>query len=513
MGQGAGAPPRFIKHLQMWLKASFGKSFKNLGNLLPHALQDDGYSCGIITVNTLAHDLFMRPLWSSEKAIEERLSWFTRISQRQIESTTQTTREDGHQECRTSIAYLLNLIGMAFPLRKPMDYHSDSDTTSICSFQAIPPPTQETANSSSMRISKDTVGITPVERPISNFNRSDTTPTAINPSLASIQKPTSHPPNENDSISEYDGDWSDSDTGSPTRSRKYIKPGDGTSKSAVHSRKRRDQLRKGMFKVNDIRLEEWRRAIKELDEGADFDAHDICRVRHSTCSKFMKVKNPYDLTRFKAHIKSCATKKRPTLGNIPSLLRMGFVTVTSKKRKRTGSVDSGSSESETEIPTVPCPGLTVVENPRIGQYLRRTGVQGGGGRSLPKIAKEMFKRLFSNLSGKKQRQQVLDKQINEWKWKNDHMHSRVHSTGCLKEVPSRFENPPKPCSPCLALLRDRGFRNTIRKKAPSDKNYIHINHRFRNPVIGKIYARTLGVKELVEEEVWITPCLVFIQAN
>jgi hypothetical protein len=508
MGHGAGAPPKFIKHLQMWLKASFGKSFKSLGNVLPHALQDDSYSCGIITANTLAHALFRRPLWSSAEAVEERLGWFIRIADRQIESTAQATSEQGHQERRTSIANLLNPIGLAFPLRKPTDYHSDGDTTSICSFQATPLPTQEIADSSSMHISEDAIGIPPVELPISVCISK--IPTTSNASLASIQMPTSSP-NEDDSMTEYDGDWSDSD--SPSRSRKYIKAGDGTSKSAVHSRKRRDQLRKGTFKVDDIRLEEWRRAIKELDEAADFDPHDICRVRHSACSKFIKVKDPYDLTRFKAHIKSCALKKRPTLGNIPSLLRMGFMTVTPKKRKRTGSVDSGSSESEAEIPTVPCPGLTVVENPRIGQYLRRTGVQGGGGRSLPKIAKEMFKRLFSNLSGKKQRQQVLDKQMNEWKWRNDHMHSRVHLSGCSKEVPSRFDNPPKPCSPCLGLLRDRGFRNTIWKKPPPDENYIHVNHRFRNPVVGEIYARTLGVKELVEEEVWITSCLAFIQAN
>ncbi len=51
-GEGIGAPPNFVNSLQTWLKSVFGKRFHNRGNVLPHAVQDDHYSCGIIALNT-----------------------------------------------------------------------------------------------------------------------------------------------------------------------------------------------------------------------------------------------------------------------------------------------------------------------------------------------------------------------------------------------------------------------------------------------------------------------------
>jgi hypothetical protein len=62
IGEGIGAPPKFVDNLQIWLKSAFGKRFHNRGNVLPHAVQDDHYSCGIIALNTLAHAIFDKPL-------------------------------------------------------------------------------------------------------------------------------------------------------------------------------------------------------------------------------------------------------------------------------------------------------------------------------------------------------------------------------------------------------------------------------------------------------------------
>lgn len=52
----------------------------------------------------------------------------------------------------------------------------------------------------------------------------------------------------------------------------------------------------------------------------------------------------------------------------------------------------------------------------------------------------------------------------------------------------------------------------LRKPPPDEKNYIYTNHRFRTPVLGKIYARTIGLKGLIEKpDAKITPCVRYAQ--
>ena len=129
------------------------------------------------------------------------------------------------------------------------------------------------------------------------------------------------------------------------------------------------------------------------------------------------------------------------------------------------------------------------------------GASGGGGRSLPVISKQLFKKLFSQLSKKVNRKVVADKQMQEWKWKNDHANHRVYAITCQKTVVDRSPKPPHPCSECSIVLHSKAFKNAIRKPIPSDENSKFINYRFRNPLLGSIYARTIGVREIVEDEV------------
>ena len=91
--------------------------------------------------------------------------------------------------------------------------------------------------------------------------------------------------------------------------------------------------------------------------------------------------------------------------------------------------------------------------------------------------------------------------MQEWKWKNDHVNHRVYATHCQQRVIDRSPKPPHPCSECGAVFRSRAFKSAIRKPIPSDKTSKFVNHRFRNPVLGGIFARTIGVREIVEDEV------------
>lgn len=274
------------------------------------------------------------------------------------------------------------------------------------------------------------------------------------------------------------------------------------------SRRRRDKLHDGTLKIEPWRIEAWKKKILKDDPKAVFDPEDICnatRARHSGCGKYVKMKDPCDIGRWKDHIEACNKKKsKKHAGGTPTLFQLGWAKVMAKKKKLSnGNSDNDDSESDSEpdLKEVPCPGITVSDDPWVLQYLKRTGASGGGGRPLPVIAKALFQKLFSQLSKKKHRKNVVDTQMNEWKWKNDHENHRVYATSCQQKVVDRSPKPPLPCSECGIVLRSRAFKNAIRRPVPRDKDSKFINYRFRNPVLGSIYARTIGVRELVENDV------------
>ncbi|KAF6746596.1 hypothetical protein DFP72DRAFT_1076277 [Ephemerocybe angulata] len=73
-------PHKFHENLRRWTRRAFGKNFTCEGNALQHALQDDEYSCGIVTANTIEHTIHNdRPLWSPDNASASRMDWFIRI--------------------------------------------------------------------------------------------------------------------------------------------------------------------------------------------------------------------------------------------------------------------------------------------------------------------------------------------------------------------------------------------------------------------------------------------------
>jgi len=128
-------------------------------------------------------------------------------------------------------------------------------------------------------------------------------------------------------------------------------------------------------------------------------------------------------------------------------------------------VDGEDVEKETKLQAkVPCPGITEADNPKIVQYLKRTRALGGGGRSLPVVAKDLFNKLFSKLTMKKNQQKVVDLQMHEWKWRNDHANLRVFLASCKKKVAdqSTASKHPKPCSDCHTVLQSKAFKNAIR---------------------------------------------------
>jgi hypothetical protein len=208
-----------------------------------------------------------------------------------------------------------------------------------------------------------------------------------------------------------------------------VKSGDGTSKSAVVSRSLRKSVKIGTFKVNEEKYQSWKMKILQNDCDAEFDKHDLWRVRHSVCGEWKRVKEPYDVTRWNKHLRDCNDMKKKKIIKTPSLFSMGFIKVAKQAANTVPAVIESQKSSY-----IPCPGITEADDARVTKYLKRTGALGGGGRSLAVILKGIFKKLFTKLKLAKNKKMVVDTQMHEWRWRNDHENLRVYSTSCQKNV-------------------------------------------------------------------------------
>lgn len=74
-------PVELVASIQKWLWARFHGPFEELGDVLVHGFQKDGFSCLICTGNTIAHGVFGDMLWQPSKRGNARANWFSRLIQ------------------------------------------------------------------------------------------------------------------------------------------------------------------------------------------------------------------------------------------------------------------------------------------------------------------------------------------------------------------------------------------------------------------------------------------------
>ena len=300
-----------------------------------------------------------------------------------------------------------------------------------------------------------------------------------------------------------DTDSNASDESEDYRMRKgKVRRSEGTSRSAKASRARREKLRQGKLTISKALFEQWKQKILADDPNVEFHPTDIRSVRHSICGRKVLMKEACDATRWRTHLKGCKVsgRRKKAGAGMPTLLKMGFESV-----KAVGSrliekkpIESTDGTHCDDHQSIPCPGITEANDPRVPTYLRRTSALGGGARSVKVIAGEVYNKLFSIL-GKAAKQDVLDRQQHEHKWQNDHHNLRVFAVACERTLP-----PHKvlvPCNECMRVLSSKAFKHALQKPLPEEKNYIYTNHRFRSPLLGQIYARSIGLKELIENPV------------
>ena len=360
LNKGSGAPVKFIAALQTWLKHSFGKRFKSFGNSLDHVIQDDTYSCGIITANTIAHAILDRPLCHSIYATEERLRWFIRFASLypvKSESGPAIQSEDidmplevhanlpnsvGQAHKALSIADLLNPIDSG-----PSEYPATNDYDSDNSFDSddipnVPKPP---------KLNQDTYA----PKPDSNGLKRERLESSIG--------------SDTESSDGYESSTKSISSDEEKRKTKYIKAGEGTSRSAMASRIRRQRFQEGTLRIEEWRFEDWKKKVLKDDPKATFDPKDRFRPRHSSCGKYVRMKEPCNIGRWNDHIKACREKKsKKPAGGMPTLFQMGWAKGTGKKKKEVSQDDDLKSESECELEVVPCPGITGSDDPRVLQY-------------------------------------------------------------------------------------------------------------------------------------------------
>lgn len=269
----------------------------------------------------------------------------------------------------------------------------------------------------------------------------------------------------------------------------------GMSQSAKNSRTNREEVKSGTYVLRPKRFENWKTKILGIETEVQFDENKPQEVFHQPCERWVKVKEPGDTTRFKEHLKTCKTKPVPVKG---TLMGMGWL----KKAKGEG----GTKGSVSRKPTMPCRGVTAMDNPLVDQYLNRTGAGGGGAPSIHTISKKRFGMEYRCLTREK-KDEVNAVQRAEWVWRNDH-NGRVYATDCVGFTSSR-SLAESLCCKCKALLDLKAFTVAISKRMPSDENMKFNNARYVSSVLLRLYARIHGLRNIIEQPV-SKVCYLFV---
>ncbi|KXN82808.1 hypothetical protein AN958_02140 [Leucoagaricus sp. SymC.cos] len=311
-----------------------------------------------------------------------------------------------------------------------------------------------------------------------------------------------HTPVKRKKPASHDDDESESDDlqMTPLKKKKFIPAGEGKSKSAKSRRKRLEDYLAGKLKFSTEELDEWERVILEEDPRGKIDRKDVTRAYHSRCDKT-------ECTALRKEEKRKAITK-----NIPTLESLGF-TLTKSTLKSTvpsssipallsapAASQSTQSKDTMNADRVPCAGLSVKHDRRIIILLRRAAGTGGGGRDERKIAEEEYGKMYGDLT-KEEKRAVGDLQHASHTWSYDHKRERVYSKSCKLWIHSITRDKPKTCSGCLALLDLKVFKTALRKPEPKPEDLKYVNKKNRNEVVGEMYIKNLGVKEIVENAV------------
>lgn len=254
-----------------------------------------------------------------------------------------------------------------------------------------------------------------------------------------------------------------------------------------------------------------------LDRHAMFHYKGCWQVRHSKCSKWVTIQEPYNLVRFREHIQGCKHAGAKT--------RDGTISQFFKPRdpKETGTrmaqhsarkqifVGATAKLEETfikpNLPSIPfatnkrpCLGLGKDHDERINTYISHVIVEGADSRSETQVAKTLFGEhvKYSELDIASKRC-VAAAQLHMQRWKISHSLGVVFSADCRGEVSDETRG--FICDRCSDLLKLDAFRKTLGTKPPPLDKLKYTPNRHRNAAtnLGIHLAKIEGVSDLFEK--------------
>ncbi|KAJ7245054.1 hypothetical protein C8J57DRAFT_1082457 [Mycena rebaudengoi] len=516
-------PAKLIRSLQKWLHRQFGEVFQSEYDGLEHGIQTDGYSCGIVMHNTAERAAYpSTPLWIPRAAVLARVQHFLKYAKNR--STPSVASTDTTSSAPFSDADVL--LGRAtwdesgdessLVHGTPIPDDDESERQTISSFatcSSVDFGDWESMSGSHMDIDAPEDVENEPEQTVVGAEEgvglaSDEAPLEVPvPDLPTVSEPGKKKQSTLFGFMKRVGNTlADRVESSTSKKRPRSDAGSssaanvGASRSATLRRLEMDALKRGEFVVDQARYDNWKTSILKLDPLAEFDPENIRLARHSACATWLKGKKPYDASRFRAHVKGGCNIIHDGAG----MSTMGSFLASDKSKSKPKTQKSKPVELKA------CPGITEHDIPNVQGYLRRSGASGGGSRSVFKIAMQKFEKAFSALGSKRQRE-VRDTQYHEHKWRNDHLNLRIFSTDCEKFVPGTTPRT-LPCPSCTGLLSRKSFKKALKKPAPELKNFIYTNQEFRNQVLGEIYGRSIGLKDIIEQpNAKDTPCVRYAQ--
>ncbi|KAJ6615027.1 hypothetical protein B0H10DRAFT_2220789 [Mycena sp. CBHHK59/15] len=562
-------PKKFIKALKQWNRG-FGDDFHCDYDGLKHAVQKDGFNCGIVMFNTCEGALYPEtPIWIPRSAVLSRIQHFLKYAKKQVKEKPPEISAAGAARSRISIADLLNPRSSRSnaSLNSVVSSHSggssDYSDADVLLGRATWGDDSEDDNSMMREPHGDASDhLSFATSSGADWDAMSGSAMDVDAGVGAEDEPErAAPENEERSVMEVDvaGPSNDLKPAAPVDKSELKKP---KKPNVFHWEGEGEERRRPAKGTS----REWGKETscgigRKWRECGEFGSHEdsVAAVRFGPVQPpnfpnleldlgFAQVRDGtfvVDPARY-ADWKGKILAKDPRAEffdgptNVKRVRHSKCATVVSVKNpydftrfqehldkdcpikhRGTGmstlsldSFKSGKSKpggSRAAPPRdVPCPGITEDDHPRVPGYLKRTGAMGGGSRSVFKIAMETFRKAFRALGNKRQRE-VRDTQQHEQKWRNDHTHLRVFTTSCEKTVPERTPRT-LPCSACADLLSRKSFKVALKKEAQDSKNYIYTNKQYRNQVLGEIYGRTIGLQDIIEQpNAKTTPCVRYAQ--
>jgi len=291
---------------------------------------------------------------------------------------------------------------------------------------------------------------------------------------------------------------------------------DHLSRSAEASRKLNESLRSGTFVVDEGKRGRFEEKCRQLDGHAKFCYKKSWRVRHSKCSTWVKMREPYDVVRFSKHIaENCKRMgEKGRNGTIDSFFKrqgageMGTTRMAKPSARKEIITGIRAKPRETLIPSIPftsnerpCLGLGKDEDERIGTYISRVITEGAGSCSDTKITQTLFGHevKYSQLNDDDKRY-VAATQVHMQKWRISHTLGAVFSANCRGNVIVTDKTQNSTCDQCLGLLKLDVFKKALGVQPPPLENLKFTPHRYRNAAtnLGMNLAKIEGFSSLLE---------------